>query len=180
MGAITLAIESGNLSATMNEIDSVWNEVVPNIPIERRFIDELYDRMYIREERGNQLFSGFAGLAIVLSCMGLYGLSSYTISRRKKEIGIRKVAGASVLDIVFLLLLQFAKPVLLAGVVGIPIALFFIHDWLKGFAYRISLYDYACLFPAVLLAVLIVAWLTVLFHALLAARTKPFITLRAE
>jgi putative ABC transport system permease protein len=180
LGAITLAIESNNLKATIQEIDRVWKEVVPNVPIARRFVDTIFNNMYFREERKGRLFSYFALLAIVLSCLGLYGLSSFTVSRRKKEIGIRKAVGASVWDIVLLLLFQFAIPVLIAGVVGLPIAAIFINNWLQGFAYRISLYDYAYLFPVVLLAALIIAWMTVLFHTVLAARTKPFVSLRTE
>jgi putative ABC transport system permease protein len=180
LGAITLAIESEDLKATIQEVDRIWKKVIPNVPITRRFVDVLFDSLYIREERRGQLFSYFAGLAIVLSCLGLYGLSSFTVSRRKKEIGVRKAVGASVWDIASLLLLQFAKPVLIAGAVGIPIAAIFTHNWLQDFAYRIKLYDYIYLFPAVLLAVLIIAWITVLFHSVLAARTKPFISLRAE
>jgi len=180
LGAMTLALETNDLAATMGEIDRVWGEVVPSVPVVRRFLDSAFNELYLEEERRGRLFSWFAGLAVVISCLGLYGLSSFTAIRRKKEISIRKVLGASVQDVVWLLLVQFTRPVLVSALIGLPVAGLFVNDWLSTFAYRIDLVDHLYLFPLALIGLLAVAWATVSLHAIQAARARPVESLRTE
>jgi putative ABC transport system permease protein len=126
------------------------------------------------------MFAGFALFAVLVACLGLYGLASFAAEKRTKEIGIRKVMGASVLDIIRLLVWQFSKPVLLANLIAWPVAGYFMADWLTNFPYRIDLLSSAYLFPVAGLIALIIAWATVAGHAARVARSNPIHALRYE
>ena len=122
----------------------------------------------------------FAGLAIFVAVLGLFGLASFTTERRTKEIGIRKVMGASVSDIVLLLTSDFTKLVLLANLVAWPVAYYFMSDWLNRFVYRAPFADWAWLFIASAVAALVAAWVTIGVQAGKAARSRPVLALRYE
>ena len=124
------------------------------------------------------IFLLFVGIAIFIACLGLFGLAAFTAGRRTKEIGIRKVFGARVRDVVLLLLWQFSIPVLIANLIAWPIAWYYLHGWLEGFAYRISLSPLYFLLIGV--AALVIAWATVLTHALRVASANPINALRYE
>src|SRR5439155_20908137 len=120
-------------------IDHSWHAFAPAIAIQRHFLDDDYDRQFQADERQGALFGVFVGIAIFIACLGLFGLAAFTAGRRTKEIGIRKVFGARSRDVVFLLLWQFSFPVLIANAIAWPVAWYWLHGWLQGFAYRISL-----------------------------------------
>ena len=124
------------------------------------------------------MFGAFVGIAIFISCLGLFGLAAFTAGRRTKEIGIRKVFGARTRDVAFLLLWQFSVPVLIANAIAWPVAWYYLHDWLQGFAYRIPLNP--LYFAAAGFAALLIAWATILAHALRVARANPIHALRYE
>ena len=133
---------------------------------------------FLADERQGTLFGIFVGIAIFIACLGLFGLAAFTVGRRTKEIGIRKVFGARVRDVVFLLLWQFSIPVLIANAIAWPVAWYYLHDWLQGFAYRITLSPlYFVGAGAIALAI---AWATVFVHALRVARANPIHALRYE
>jgi putative ABC transport system permease protein len=134
--------------------------------------------LYLDMIRQGQVFAIFSGLAVLIACLGMFGLSAFTAEQRTKEIGIRKAMGAGTGDVMRLLLWQFAKPVLWANLIAWPVAGWLMWNWLNGFAYRIALPLW--LFPAASTLALGIALLTVLLHSWLVARAKPITALRYE
>jgi putative ABC transport system permease protein len=175
---LSLKLSGASLPDTLRGIDAVWADFVPERPITRSFVDDRIARLYLDETREGRLFAAFAGFAALIGCLGLVGLSAYTAERRTKEIGIRKVLGASTLDVTGLLIWQFVKPVLLANALAWPIAWWFMRRWLDGFAYRIELDPTP--FLAAGLASLAIAVATTAFHAFQVARSRPVLALRYE
>jgi putative ABC transport system permease protein len=171
-------ISGNNVNDTLGYIDRVWNEVVPEFPIARSFLDERFEALYRDDRRLGQLFSQFATLAILIACLGLYGLATFNTQRRTKEIGIRKVMGGSVWSIVLLLTNDFSKLVLISNVIAWPVAYFAMNRWLENFAYRIDLT--LLIFIGSGLIALCIAWVTVGGTAAKAASQKPVLALRYE
>ncbi len=175
---LMVRIRPGDVSATLNRIDGLWREMVPDVPMRRHFLDEGVERLYADDIRQGKLFAAFAGLAVIIACLGLFGLASFTAERRTKEIGIRKVLGASVPDLVRLLVWQFSRPVLIANLIAWPVAWYGLSRWLQGFAYRVDLDP--LLFLAAGLGAMVIAWVTVAGHAARVAAAKPVKALRYE
>lgn len=175
---ISLKINQANIHHTLQAIESVWADVNPNHPFEYQFFDEEFGQQYANEEQFANLVVTFAWLAVFIACLGLFGLSTFTAEQRIKEIGIRKVMGAEVRQVVFMLSKEFTRPVLLACVIAIPIAYYFLDQWLQEFAYRIDMPWLAVGFGCLLAVVL--SQLTVSYHALKAARTNPVDVLKYE
>lgn len=175
-----LNIEFGNasISEVQTAVETIWNRHAPEVPLSSRFMDESYNAYYVQDEQRGEVFAYFSAFAILVSCLGLYGLASFTAERRVKEIGVRKVMGASVADIVKLLTFQFSKPVLLANLVAWPIAWFIASDWLQGFQYRIDLS--VLYFISAGAAALLIACLTVAGHAFKTAQANPVLALKHE
>ena len=146
--------------------------------VQRHFLDDSFDKLYSADERQGEMFDIFVGIAILIACLGLFGLAAFTAGRRTKEIGIRKVFGASTWDVVFLLLWQFSVPVLVANAIAWPLAWYYLHGWLQGFAYRITLNPLYFIGTAV--AALLIAWATIICHAVPVARANPIYALRYE
>lgn len=156
----------------------LWKQYESNYPIDYRFMDDSYDRMYKSEQRTGDLFKAFALIAILVSCLGLFGLAAYTAERRFREIGIRKVLGASVQSITGLLAMDFLKLVLLAIVIASPLAWYTMQQWLSNFAYRIEIQWW--IFAAAGAIAVAIAFLTVGAQSLKAALANPAKSLRAE
>jgi putative ABC transport system permease protein len=175
---LSVSIEGRHIPRTIAAIERKWKELLPDKPFSYYFLDEFFDRQYRGEDRFGTLFMYFASLAIFISCLGLMGLASYSTVQRTKEIGIRKVVGASVGQIVFLLSRDFLQLVLLAFLVSGPIAFWLIEGWLKGFAYRIPVYWW--IFAIAGLLAVLIAILTVSFQAIKAALVNPVNSLRSE
>jgi putative ABC transport system permease protein len=173
-----IEVNSRNLPATIAGIERTWKQMLPDKPFDYFFLDEFFDRQYRAEDRFGRLFLNFAVLAIVISCLGLMGLASYSTVQRTKEIGVRKIVGASVGNIVFLLSKDFLKLVGWSFLIAAPVAGYLINRWLQGFAYRIPLYWW--IFGLAGLTALLVALLTVSFQAIKAAVVSPVKSLRAE
>jgi putative ABC transport system permease protein len=163
---------------TLAFIDRAWHDFAPTKAMDRWFLDDRVGRQYRADERQGGLFGVFVGVAIFISCLGLFGLAAFTAGRRTREIGIRKVFGARTRDLVFLLLWQFSIPVLIANLIAWPLAWYYLQDWLQGFAYRIPLSP--LYFAGAGLAALLIAWVTILAHALRVARANPIHALRYE
>ena len=149
-------------------------------PINLQFLSEMMAAQYHDELTTAQLFLVFSLIAIVIACLGLYGLSAFTVERRTKEIGIRKVMGASVKDIVALLIWQFSKPVVLSNLIAWPIASFIMLTWLENFPYRIDTLWLVPICLSVGVLSLLIAWSTVGSNAATVARKNPIKSLRYE
>jgi len=175
-----ISFSTDNMPNLMRNIESVWNNNVPMQPINLQFLSEMMAAQYHDELTTAQLFLVFSLIAIVIACLGLYGLSAFTVERRTKEIGIRKVMGASIKDIVALLIWQFSKPVVLANLIAWPIAAYLMLTWLEGFPYRIGAIWLVPICLGVGLLSLMIAWSTVGSNAAKVARKNPIKALRYE
>jgi len=175
-----ISFSTDNMPNLMSNIENVWNNNVHMQPINLQFLSEMMAAQYQNELTTAQLFLVFSLIAIVIACLGLYGLSAFTVERRTKEIGVRKVMGASVKDIVALLIWQFSKPVVLANVIAWPIAAYLMLTWLEGFPYRIGAIWLVPICLGVGLLSLIIAWSTVGSNAAKVARKNPIKALRYE
>ncbi|MBL8629874.1 MAG: ABC transporter permease [Rhodospirillaceae bacterium] len=176
----TLSVRyTGVSNADMNRaVEAVWRRLVPNVPFNGEFLTDLVDNQYRAEDRQGEMLSGFAILAVLVACLGLFGLASFTAERRTREIGIRKVLGASMGDIIKLLAWDFAKPVLIANIIAWPVSWWLMRIWLNGYERRIDL-DPVPFIVAGLVA-LVIALLTVAGHTARVARANPIYALRYE
>lgn len=175
---IVMRIRPDEIQNTLASLEKTWKRILPDAPFEYDFLENSYNRLYISEEKIGQLLTLFSGLAIFVACMGLFGLASYMAEQRYKEISIRKVLGADVSRIVFLLSKDFTKSVLIANLVAWPIAYFTVFKWLQNYAYRIDIGFW--MFLAAGLVVLLLALFTVSYQAIKAARANPVDILRYE
>lgn len=175
---IVMQIRPDETQNTLAGLEKTWKSIFPDTLFEYDFLKNAYNRLYISEEKIGQLLTLFSGLAIFVACMGLFGLASYMAEQRHKEIGIRKVLGADVSRIVFLLSKDFTKSVLIANLIAWPIAYFIVFKWLQNYAYRTDIGFWT--FLAAGLVVLSIALFTVSYQAIKAARANPVDTLRYE
>jgi putative ABC transport system permease protein len=169
---------SSNMSGTINAVTAAWKEFSPSQPARYSFLDEGYARMYDDVLRVKNIFTGFAVFAIIVACLGLFALSAFIAEQRRKEIGIRKVLGASVSNVSVMLSKDFVKLVLIALVIASPVAYYFMHQWLQDFAYRLPISWWV--FAVAGLSALLIALITVSFQAIKAAVANPVKSLRTE
>jgi putative ABC transport system permease protein len=180
---LTVAIEPGRTAETRRAVEEVWNRLAPAVPIRAGFVDQGLTALYDADEQRGHIFAGFAAFAVLIACLGLFALAAFSAERRTKEIGMRKVLGASVLDIVRLLVWQFSRPVLVANLIAWPVSFYLMRKWLNGFRYAIDLADPRFLlgiFGGAALLALAIAWLTIAGHAYRVARANPGRALRVE
>ena len=177
---ISVKLAAGDHRAAIEHFESVWKKLVPGEPVFWEFLDDRFEALYRSEANQAQMFGVFSAFAIFVATLGLFGLASFTTERRTKEIGIRKVMGASVKDIVMLLTTDFTKLVLLANIIAWPVAYYFMNQWLQRFAYSAPFAEWAWLFIASAIAALAVAWLTIALQASRAATARPVSALRYE
>ena len=175
---VSVKIDGGDLKNTIAAIEDKWKEIMPVRPFDYYFMDEFFDRQYRSEERFESLFLNFAILAIFISCLGLLGLASYSTMQRTKEIGVRKVMGASVGSIVGLLSADFLKLVMIAFLIASPIAYYGMYKWLQHFAYRTDIHWW--IFAAAAVLSTLIAFATVSFQSIRAALMNPVKSLRSE
>jgi len=175
---LSAKVRPENISGTIRAIEKIWNEMSPAYPFEYTFLDDAFDRMYSTEQRIGKIFLSFTLITIFVACLGLFGLASFTAEQRTKEIGIRKVMGASVANVVLLLSRQFTKWVLLANVIAWPLVFFAMRTWLQNFAYRIDLGLGVFVLSGVI--ALGMALLSVSMKAVKAATANPVQSLRYE
>jgi putative ABC transport system permease protein len=175
---INIKISPNNIPGTIKLIEKEWKNVYGARPFEYSFLDELFDQQYKSDEQGAKVIGYFTVLAIIIACLGLFALSSFMAVRRTREIGIRKVMGASSESIFIMLSKEFVKWVLLSIIIASPIAWFLMKKWLQGFAYRVNLGIDIFIITA-LLAILI-ALLTVTWQSVKTARGNPVEALRYE
>lgn len=178
LSEMTVRLDQFNRDAAIAALEQVWRDVFPDQVFFYRYMSELVEEQYQTEDQLSTALMAFTFLAITISCLGLYGLASFAVDRRTKEIGIRRVLGASFTDVTVMLIWQFSKPIIIALTVAIPVALYLVRDWLNGFAYRIDLEVLP--FLVVALVAVLIGWLTVAGHAFKVARANPVKALRYE
>jgi predicted permease len=177
-GSIVARMKMGNQKATLDAIESLYQKYNPGFPFTFNFLDEAYQKQYETETRIAVLSGYFAGLAIIISCLGLFGLAAFTAQKRRKEIGIRKVIGASSAGITAMLSKDFLKLICLAWLIAFPLSWWMMNNWLQGYSYRITLSFTVFIITGAL--VLIIAFMAISFQAIKAATTNPVKTLRIE
>lgn len=175
---LSVKIGGGDISATLGHLEQDWKKFNPDRPFEFSFLDETFAQLYHKEARLNALFLLFALISIFIACLGLFALASLTCEQRTKEIGIRKVLGASVTHIVWLISNQFTRLVMIAFIIAIPIAWYAGHRWLENFAYQTQIKPGVFILAGAL--AFIIAMLTISFHTLRLAMSNPVKTLRYE
>ncbi|GEO04560.1 ABC transporter permease [Adhaeribacter aerolatus] len=175
---ISVKLQGNNIAAGLAHLEKTWKKFLPENPFDYNFLDESFGRLYEAEQKQGLLFTIFAGIAILIACLGLFGLASFATEQRTKEIGIRKVLGASVSGIVTMLSKDFLKLVLLANIIAWPLAWYGMHRWLQDFAYRTTISWW--IFGVAAVLALVVALLTVSSHATKAAVANPVKALKTE
>ncbi|HVS95045.1 MAG TPA: ABC transporter permease [Puia sp.] len=173
-----IRVNSANLALTIDGLRLAWKTYVPSRAFDYHFLDDDYNRLYTVEQRTAGLFTVFASLAILLACLGLFGLAAISTVQRTREIGIRKVLGANVFNICLLMSNGFLRLVIVAIVIAAPIAWWAASQWLQGFAYRIPIRVW--IFPMAGALAILLAFMTVSFHAVRAGNAKPADSLRTE
>jgi putative ABC transport system permease protein len=177
-GKISIKIDGHNPRAAVQIIQDTWRKYLPETPFDFTFLDEKFGQLYNSEQQQGSLFTIFSCIAIFIACLGLFGLSAFTITQRIKEIGVRKVLGASVPQIVRELSKDFLLLVLIASVIALPIAWYSMHQWLLDFAFRISIAWWVLVMAGVL--AVIIAFVTISFQSIKAALMNPVKSLRSE
>jgi len=175
---INIKIKPGTEKTVLPFIEKLWTTTYPDYVYDYHFLDETIENFYKQEDQLAQLYKIFAGIAIFISCLGLYGLVSFMAVQRTKEVGIRKVLGASVRNIIYLLSKEFTLLIILAFIISAPIAYYIMHEWLKNYAYQIPLS--ASIFLLAIGSSILIAWITVAHRAIQAALANPVTSLRSE
>jgi putative ABC transport system permease protein len=175
---INIKIVKGKETAVLPYVEKLWNQAFPDYVYKFQFLDEKIANFYAQENQLAKLYKIFAGIAILISCLGLYGLVSFMAVQRTKEVGIRKVLGASVSNIVYLLSKEFSLLIIIAFVIAAPVAWYIMHQWLQNYTYRIQLG--APIFILAILSSIVIAWITVGHRAVKAAIANPVKSLRTE
>jgi putative ABC transport system permease protein len=176
--AIHLRLNSDSVVPAMEEIKQTWDRICQDDPVNYQFLDQQFDRMYRAEQRMSKLFVWFSALAVIVSCLGLFGLASYMAEQKTREIGVRKVFGAGIWQILLLMVNEFTRWVLIAILIGSPVAWFLMNRWLENFVYRADQGILIFLFTA--LVTFAIAIFTVSFQAARAALSNPSDSLRYE
>jgi putative ABC transport system permease protein len=177
-GAVFIRVRGGHIPEVISHIEKTWKSVNPLFPFEYHFLDETYDNLYNKEKRLSTIFNYFTFCAIFISCLGLFGLASYMVERRTREIGIRKVLGASVPGLVQFLSKEFTRWVLLANIIAWPAAYVFISRWIQNYVYRIDITPWIFILSGLLAWA--IALFTVSYQAIRAASVNPVEVLRYE
>ena len=174
----SIRVKPEDISGTIADLERIWSELVPHRPFDFKFLDQSFNEHYNSDARFGKIFGVFAGIAIFIACLGLFGLTAYTTSQRAKEIGIRKVLGASIPSIITLLSSGFLKLFAIAIIIAIPTSWYVMTQWLEGFAYQVGMNFYVFAFAGFI--ALIIALATISWQSLKAAIANPIESLRSE
>jgi len=175
---VAVRVKTAGIGAAVDRVKAIWNKFAPDYPIEYKFLDENFEEMYLSEDRLLSLLWIFTGIAIFVACLGLFGLAAYTAETRRKEVGVRKILGASAKGVVLLLSKDFISPVIISLLIASPIGWYFMSHWLQDFAYRVPLTAWVFLLAGFF--ALLIALLTVGYQAARAAMANPIQSLRTE
>jgi len=177
-GFCSIKISAHNITETLNNIEETWLKYSPEYPFKYSFLDKSFDQMYKTEQRLGIIAIYFSILAVFIACLGLFGLSAFMVERRIKEIGIRKVLGASIIDIVKMLSGEYTRLVLYANIIAIPVTWYVLHLWLQDYPYSTTIHWWIFIISA--LITIIIALFTVSFQSIKAAVTNPAETVKYE
>jgi len=177
-GAVSIRVNTKNLPALMSQIKDKWKQLSPNVQMNYSFMDQDFDAAYRTEQRTGTIFIVFTSLAIIIACLGLFGLAAYAAEQRTKEIGIRKVLGASVSAIAGMLSFDFIKLVLIAILISLPAGWYLMNKWLQDFAYRVNIQWWVLALAGA--AAILIAFITISFQSIKAALSNPVESLRSE
>ena len=173
-----IKLNTAQLNTATKKIEQVWNEFFPEYVYTPTFMDERVNKFYTQENQLALLYKIFAGIAIFISCLGLYGLISFMAAQRTKEVGIRKVLGASVANIIYLFSKEFTILIIIAFALAVPVAYYMMSNWLNNFAFRINIT--VGVFALAIVLSVIIAWITVGYKSIRAALMNPVRSLRSE
>ncbi len=179
-GNMFIKLQSGSIQNALTSIENVWKEVIGTQPFQYRFLDEDFNSQYQADEKRGKIFTIFSGLTILIACLGLIGLASYSTEQRTREIGIRKAIGASRNEVMVLLGKEFAILNLVAIIISIPVAYYLMDKWLQSFSYRIEIANQVPIFIIAGVGALAVTFLSVAYHTISAANANPVNSLREE
>lgn len=177
---INVKLVPGNVEQNITMIKNKWQEMESSMPFDYYFLEEDFDSQYKAEQRIGEVFIYFTLIAIIIACLGLFGLASYNAEQKTREIGIRKALGSSVQSIILMLSKQFTKYIIFANIIAWPLAWYFINEWLSNFAYRINIIDKWWIFPFAAFVGLFIALLTVIYQAIKAAIINPVEAIKYE
>lgn len=177
-GTFSMKLDAANITSTIAKLEDIWNRISPDKPFQYNFLDETFSNLYDSERRFQKVFISLVILGIVIACLGLLGLATFSAQQRVKEIGIRKVLGASVVGIAGLLSRDFLKLVIVSFLIAVPVAWYAMNKWLQDFEYRIEISWW--IFPIAGLIAVFIASMTISFQAIKAALTNPVNNLRTE
>ncbi len=175
---IQLKMEAANLQAAIPKVEAAWKKYFPQLPFEYKFLDEDFNSQYVADQKRGKIFAAFSILTIIITCLGLLGLTAFTTQQKQKEISIRRVLGASTPQVITLITKNYLLLALLAALIAFPVAAYFMHSWLKAFTYNTGLSVLPFLISA--LVIILTALITASFHSARAAWTKPAKVLRSE
>jgi putative ABC transport system permease protein len=174
----TLKLSGGNIPATISQLEAIWKKSFPEKDFQYTFLNDTFAKMYQAEARFQKVFVSLVALGIIIACLGLFALASFSAEQRIKEIGIRKVLGASVIQVVMLLSKDFLRLVVISIVLAVPLASYAMSSWLQGFAYHVSLQWWV--FVLAIVISLLIAILTISSQAFKAAVINPAKSLKSE
>jgi putative ABC transport system permease protein len=177
-GAILVRTEGSSMTDVLSEVEQRWKSLMPQQPFSYTFLDDEYNDLYQSEQQIGKLITWGSVLAILIACFGLLGLSSYTTVQRSREIGIRKVLGATTQNIVLLFSRGYINLLLISFLLAVPLSYYLMNKWLQNFAYPIPLSPWYFVIP--IISVAVIAWLTVSYHTVKASMTSPAETLKCE
>jgi putative ABC transport system permease protein len=175
---VAVKMKTANINNSIQAVTNVWNRFTPDYPIEYKFLDDNFEQMYLSEDKLKSLLWIFTSIAVFVGCLGLLGLAAYSAERRIKEVGIRKVLGASVTGVVVLLSKDFIKLVIISLLIASPLAYYLMHRWLEDFAYRINISWW--IFAVAAVTAVGIAFITVGSQAIRSATNNPVKSLRME
>ena len=175
---IVVSLRANNQRQTIAAIQHLYEKYNPGFPFTFNFLDEAWQKQYDAETKASALSGYFAGLAIIISCLGLFGLSAFTAQKRRKEIGVRKVIGASIMNITTMLSKDFLRLIFISLVIAFPVSWWLMSNWLQSFAYRIHITPYV--FVTAGIAVIVITVITISFQSIKAALANPVKSLRTE
>ncbi len=175
---IQLKLNTSDLSKTIAQASSVWKKYFPQLPFEYKFLDENFNSQYAADQKRGKIFAAFSILTIMITCLGLLGLTAFTTQQKQKEISIRRVMGASIVQIVSMITRNYLWLALIAALIAFPVAYYFMNNWLKAFSYSAGLSIVPFIMSA--LVIVVTATLTAMFHSAKAALSKPANNLRSE
>ena len=175
---IEVKLEAGNIQSSIAKVERTWKKYFPNLPFEYKFLDADFNSQYVADQKRGKIFAAFSILTIIITCLGLLGLTAFTTQQKQKEISIRRVMGASILQVVTLITKNYLWLALISAVVAFPIAWYFMNKWLNLFPYNTGLTVLAFLLPAIIIVITSAA--TAMIYSTKAALARPSKNLRSE